>query len=274
MNVIDTPTTTLDIETLPDMRDGALDAFRAAVQENFKAPSDMTKEKACADLGMTDNDEIKFTSKANALDLWAARFKEEKSEEVAQAEWRKTSFDGSRGRIAVIGLQFNDESPIAFYRGDYRDPDAEREILTDAFEAIADNFSPQSMRNPLYVGHYVAQFDLRFLFQRAVILGIKPPAIIPFQAKPWGDDIFDTMTRWCGAQGSIKLDALCAALGVIGKTEGIDGSMVLDMVLDGRIDDVADYCCDDVTAAYRCYRKMTFNPVSVRTPQELCEIPF
>ncbi len=247
-----------DLETLPDMRPEALEAFRREVTENFKAPSDMTKERACREIGMTDANEIKFTSKDRALELWAERFKDEKGEEVAQANWRKTSFDGARGQICVVGLAVNQAEPVAFCEEDWEHPDAERRTITRAFEYIADSYHPNSDRKPVFVGHNIAGFDLPFLFKRAVILRIKPPAIIPFGAKPWDDAVFDTMMRWCGTQDRISLDNLCAALGEEGKTEGFDGSMVADAVFDGQILRVADYCCDDVAGTRRAHLRMTF----------------
>jgi hypothetical protein len=267
---------TLDIETIPSQKPGLLDEIRASIADNFKAPSDMTKERACAELGMTDANEIKFTSKARALELWADRFKHEKAEEVSQEEYKKTCFDGSQGQICVVGLAFNDADPIAIYRDDWQNPTSEGDLVAEAFTAIADCYHPQSDRRPLFIGHNITGFDLRFLFQRAVILGIKPPSIIPFHAKPWDDAVFDTMTRWAGNQGGIKLDALCKALGVGGKTEGVDGSMVWPMVQEGRIDEVADYCRGDISATYRAYCRLTFQPLPVAQAcaQEVDELPF
>jgi hypothetical protein len=267
---------TLDIETIPSQRQGLLDEIRASIADNFKAPSDMTKERACAELGMTDANEIKFTSKARALEMWAHRFKFVKAEEVAQEEYKKTCFDGAQGQICVIGLALDDAAPIAIYRDDWQDPDSESGLIAEAFELIGDCYHPNSDRRPLFIGHYITGFDLRFLFQRAVILGIKPPSIIPFHAKPWDESVFDTMVKWAGNQGSIKLDALCKALGVEGKTEGVDGSMVWQMVQEGRIGEVADYCRDDIAATYRAYCRMTFQPLPVvrAEAQEYEEIPF
>jgi hypothetical protein len=257
---------TADIETLPDMRPEALESFRHDAATNFKAPSDMTKERACAELGMTDANEIKFTSKDRALTLWAERFKDELGETVAQANWRKTAFDGARGQICVIGLQADDGAPVSFYESDWEHPNAERRVLTEAFVFIADTYSANSMRSPVFIGHRIAGFDLPFMFKRAVILGIKPPSIIPFGAKPWDESIYDTHDRWCGRNEFIKLEALCAALGVAGKSEGMDGSQVADYVFDGRIHEVAQYCEGDVGAAYRAYRRMTFQPLPVEAP--------
>ncbi|EJO27421.1 hypothetical protein, partial [Achromobacter marplatensis] len=72
----------LDIETLPDMREGALQAFIDDAKENFKAPSTLTKEQAAADLGLTDKDQIKFTSKDAMIAQWVSTFKESKGPEL------------------------------------------------------------------------------------------------------------------------------------------------------------------------------------------------
>ena len=56
-----------DIETIPCQK-GALDyaSFLEAEKKGFKAPSTLTKGKACEDLGITGND-AKFTSKDDAI---------------------------------------------------------------------------------------------------------------------------------------------------------------------------------------------------------------
>ncbi|MFM0044063.1 3'-5' exonuclease family protein [Paraburkholderia sediminicola] len=247
---------TIDIETIPSQNPAILEAIRADLRENFKAPSTMTKEKACAELGMTDPDKIKYTSKDKALEMWVERFRDEKLEETAQEQWRKTSFDGGSGQIAVIGIALNDAEPVTFYSEDWANDEAK--ILRATFDAIKDVYTPSSDRRPVFIGHYVTEFDLRFIFQRAVVLGIKPPSIIPFHARPWDDYVFDTMTRWAGFKGSVGLDRLCGALGIAGKTEGIDGSKVWDYVVAGKIAEVAAYCANDVRMARAAYKRMTF----------------
>jgi hypothetical protein len=65
------------------------------------------------------------------------------------------------------------------------------------------------------------------------------------------------MAMWTDdRRGRVSLDALCLALGVQGKG-GIDGSMVAEMVRQGRIDDVAAYCVQDVRCVRACYQRMT-----------------
>ncbi|WP_164707919.1 hypothetical protein [Paraburkholderia phosphatilytica] len=211
---------------------------------------------------MTDANEIKFTSKDSAIEKWVARFRDEKLEETAQETLKKTSFDGARGQIAVIGLKFGAGESRAIWSPSWNEDFGEGLVLREAFDAIESAFSACNMRQPVFIGHYISGFDLPFLFKRAVILGVEPPAILlhAMRAKPWDDCLFDTMKRW-DAQNNIKLDALCAALGVQGKTEGMDGSQVWEYIRTGRIAEVAAYCMDDTDAAYRAYRRMSFLPI-------------
>lgn len=250
----------LDIETIPSQDPAVLEAIRKSVREDFRAPSGLTKEQAAADLGMTDPGEIKFTSKDSMIAKWVDRFRDEKAEDVAQEEYRKTCFDGGKGHIAVIGLAFDGEQPFAGYTvdddGDF-DVSMERWIIQGAFDDIAESYDPAKDQRPVFVGHNVTGFDLRFLFQRAVVLGIKPPSIIPFGARPWDANVFDTMTAWAGHGNRISLDNLCAALGIEGKGT-ISGADVWPMVQAGKIREVAEYCRHDVEITRNAFYRLSF----------------
>lgn len=250
----------LDLETCPSQDPAVIEAIRADLRENFKAPSTLTKEKACAELGMTNADEIKYTPKDKALEMWVERFRDEKLEDAAQEEYRKTSFDGGKGHIAVIGLAIGDAIPFAIESvnavGEY-DAKWEAETIREAFCRISDAYSACSDMRPVFVGHNVTNFDLRFLFQRAVVLGIKPPSIIPFHAKPWDAHIFDTMIAWAGVGNRISLDNLCKALGIEGKGE-ISGADVWPMIQAGKIAEVAEYCVHDVEITRDAFYRLSF----------------
>lgn len=251
----------LDIETIPDQRPGALDEFLQAAKDDFKAPSTLTKEQAAKDLGLTDASDIKFTSKDAMIARWVEAFKEIKGPEVAEEAWRKTALDGARGQVLMIGTAIEDDEPVVFHEGN------ERDTLARFFEEI----TRSSLRNngglSQFIGHNVIGFDLKFIYHRAVILGVKPHHHFPIHPKGWDECVFDTMTRWAGHGNRISLDDLCKALGLPGKGE-IDGSMVWDMYRDGKIGELLQYCADDVTKTREVWRRLQFLPMPVTANQD------
>ncbi|MCG7657164.1 3'-5' exonuclease [Wielerella bovis] len=175
----------LDIETIPNQSPTAYADILAAVQADFKAPSGMTKEQFAADLGISDPSEIKYTSATTLKARWEQEMAASKSAEIAEQEYRKTALNGGYGEIFCIGFAI-DEDEVQVIRGEN-----EAETLQLFFDVI----KPKS-RIPLFIGHNLTAFDLRFLWQRAVINKIKP-SIPSFKNMP-RDMIFDTMTEWAG----------------------------------------------------------------------------
>ncbi len=252
----------LDIETVPDMRDGAREAFIENARNNVKAPSDLTKEKALDELGVTDASERKFTSKDRALSMWCERFGQEKAEEIGDSEWRKTSFDATQGHICCVGWAIDDSEPVSDFIQTIND---EKEVLNLFFSEIKKSHAHDHMRRPLFIGHNHVGFDLPFIFRRAVILGVEPPIWMPRLPKAWDESVFDTMVEWAGHNNRISMDALCRALGIAGK-DGMDGSMVCDSFLQGQIEKIAEYCCGDVHRTREIYRRMTFKSTDEIAP--------
>jgi predicted PolB exonuclease-like 3'-5' exonuclease len=116
-------------------------------------------------------------------------------------------------------------------------------------------------------------FDLRFLLQRSIILGVKPSwnRFQEFGKKPWemgkylsfarysNLPIFDTMQEWSnwGSQ-KVGLEHVALALGIPTPKEGIDGSEVWNFYKDGKINDICEYCKRDVETTRAVYNRMTF----------------
>lgn len=240
----------IDIETLPDLRPGAREAFIKAATESVKAPSTYTKEQLAADLGITDKDEIKFTAKDSLAAQWAVKVGPSMAETIGDEAWRKTSFDATQGQILMIGVAFDDNQP-AVITGN------EAEILYKFHSWLEGVYSSVNHGRPRFVGHNLIDFDLPFIFRRSAILGIKPHPIFPVMPSRYSDSVYDTMVAWAGFNGRIKLDALLTALGFDGKGN-IDGSMVYDYYSAGRIDELCDYCAKDVDDTRKVWSKMTF----------------
>lgn len=220
----------LDIETIPTQRDD----LKALVAEKVTPPASMSKPETIA--------------------KWEA----EKKPEAIEEEWRRTALDGAMGEIVAIAWAVDDEVPQVAWRSLER---PEADVLAEFFGSIAPRLNtPGRPIRPTWVGHFITGFDLRFIWQRAVILGVEPGFYLPYDAKPWGSDVFDTKTAWSGVSSygkSASLDTLCKVMGFAGKGD-IDGSKVWDYVKAGRMPEVAEYCKDDVEKARLLHRRMTF----------------
>jgi hypothetical protein len=241
--------TYIDIETIPGQ--GLYQEFLKDAQENFKAPSDLTKAKACEDLGLTGND-AKFTSKDEAISKWVARFSEEKAPEVAEHNWRRTALDGAQGEIISIAWAIRDTEVDTVWR-DLPGP-SEHTMLTDFFGCLAEELAGKP---PFFIGQFIAGFDLKFIFHRAVILGVRPPFDLPFNGRH-DQHFYDTQQAWAGFKGRMSQDNMCKALGIEGKPGDIDGSNVWDHVRDGDIKRVVEYNIDDVEKVRKLHKRLTF----------------
>lgn len=220
----------IDIETIPSQ----LDWVKKEIAEKITAPANYKK--------------------AESIEKW---FKDN-GEDATDDKWRKTSFDGSLGEIVAISWAVDDGAPKVVSRGL---GESEAVLLDEFFlELQIDLTDKQNITHePVWVGHYITGFDLRFLWQRCVLNNIPPSVNIPYAAKPWDRQVFDTKIEWSGMQstGSGSLDMVSKIMGYEGKGD-IDGSKVWDYVKDGRIKEVAGYCKDDVEKCRRLHKRMIF----------------
>ena len=171
---------------------------------------------------------------------------------------RKTALDGGMGRIASIAWSVGGDTEI--YGGHSAEKngwtiDRERRLLKHFF-AEANDFADELCVDPVLVGHNILGFDIRWLWKRAIVLGVAVPDWWPISAKPWSPEVFDTMIMWEGVGGRISQDRLGRILGVGGKGD-IDGSQVAGIWDAGRYDDVFDYNCDDVVKVRKIWARIT-----------------
>lgn len=226
----------IDIETIP--------AQNPAIRQQLEA--DAQAEKALIKAPANYKDEAKI-----------AEYIAAKSAEIdadIENRWRKTALDGAYGQIVACALACGDG------RIESASDMNEREMLDWINNMMAG--MTQGYQLPVFVGHNISGFDLKFIFQRMVINQIKPHKNIPFFAKPWDDCIFDTMVKWAGVGNRVSLDKLCKVLNIDVKGseigEEIDGSKVWDFVKAGRLDEVETYCAGDVARVRKIHKLMTF----------------
>lgn len=245
----------IDIETIPAQRPDILAHMEqsmwesveaekqalAAALEGIKAPANYKDEAKIADYIAERRKSLlaEFDAKLAAFDVKLA-------EKIAG-----TGLDGAFGQVFCIGWAW-DDGDVRTVLCDALDGKTEAIVLSEFFEDM-----PTGLRQVRVIGHNVANFDLRFLKQRAMVLGVKPPLSLPFDAKPWDETIFDTMVQFAGVGKTIGLDRLALALGIPGKA-GLSGADVWPMVQEGHYEEVADYCVRDVELTRAVFRRMTF----------------
>lgn len=186
-------------------------------------------------------------SKPETIAAWV---KDKKSAAVDEAIAR-TSLDGALGHICCIGWAFDGQRAQAVTL----DTEQSEADIIEEFFANANDIVSHQTGTITVVGHHVIGFDLPFIWQRAICLGIRVPAWFPRQPRPWNDIVFDTMNAWAGHRGSISMDKLCEALGIAGKGD-LDGSMVAQLWTDGRYDEISEYCKGDVDRTRAIHRRM------------------
>lgn len=218
----------IDIETIPCQRPGCIEEIRAEI----KPPGNISKQ--------------------DTIDKWMA----ENADEAAAQKYHATGLDGGQGEIIVIGFTVGDKEPVTFFR-DALAGQCEATLLENAFSGIQ---AECGILDPYFIGHYAFDFDLRFLYQRAVINRVKPPFNLNQESRYNGDRAFDTRIAWCGSARDkhIGLARLCGILGIPVKTNGIDGAHVREAIQQGHLSEVVDYCREDVMATREVYKRLTF----------------
>lgn len=231
-----------DIETIPAQVPEMIAYLRAEMKADLDAGLDAIRAPA------NYKDEAKISEYVQA-----ARSKMLAEHEASvQAEYLKTSFDGGLGQICAIGWAFDNDEPASVQVDDLT-PASEAAMLRTFFDAIKGKPS----QRVCFIGHNVIGFDLRFVWQRAMVHKIKPPFHFPRDPKPWSETVFDTMLAWSGLKVGGSMDKLCRVFGIAGKGE-MDGSKVWPMVQAGQIEAVATYCRGDVDRTRQLHKRMTF----------------
>jgi len=226
----------IDLETLPTDEQWIKDEIRQSISPpaNYKKP-----------------ESIEAWMKANG-------------ESAYQDAFSKTSFDGSSGRICCIGFAIDNGPAIAFY-GDSGCSEREKEIgLIQTFFDYMNKYCREIIHcgpevAPVeWIGHNLTGFDLRFLYQRCVILGINTHGLrVPVDERHGKGRVFDTMIAWkgFGAKAGGSMERLCKVLDIPGKGD-VSGADVWPMYQQGRIDEIAEYCKGDVERTRKIYKRL------------------
>ena len=220
----------LDIETIPQQPE---EEAKALIAETIEAPATMKKAETIKDWHEGNG---KYAGVKDA---------------AIEDAYRKTSFDGAKGEICSIawkveGFDINSTSRA----GGWSEADMLEQFFTD-LKLLCNG------RPPYFIGQFIGGFDLKFIFHRSIILGVKPPFAIPFDGRH-KSHLYCTQAAWAGFGGRMSQDNLCRALGIEGKPDDIDGSKVWDFYKAGKIERIEEYNRYDVETVEKIYNRINF----------------
>lgn len=186
-----------------------------------------------------------------------------------QKSFQDSSLSGNFGRILCIGF-IDEDRDGKFQRGvigweeeSERFVEDEKLILEEFWRRVR-GFNERSHR---IVGHNILAFDLKFIFKRSVVHGVRPTFDFNF-AKYRSQPIFDTMCEWdkWDFKDRISLGDLAMVLGLeSSKAGGVDGSRIYELHQAGEYQAIYEYCLRDVDLTRAVYKRMVFAPVAQET---------
>ena len=102
---------------------------------------------------------------------------------------------------------------------------------------------------PALVGYNSLSFDLPVVRARAMLFRQGCWHMAHFNFRPYSEHHVDLCDLLAGRSRSrMTLDQAVRFFGIGSKTAGMDGSKVADLADEGRFQEIADYCLDDVVA--------------------------
>jgi len=179
---------------------------------------------------------------------------EESNKDLVESIYKKsknpyesTALDGNFGRIFCIG--YIKEPPRA----------DKASILSGTEKEILEGFWQIARDVDVFIGHNVMDFDLKFIYKRSIIHGVKPSRELSF-ARYRSEPIFDTMREWekWSMRGATSLDVLAKIFGFKTSKDEMCGSEVFGKYKEGKFDEIYKYCKKDVELTRKIYYRMNF----------------
>jgi hypothetical protein len=184
----------------------------------------------------------------------------DKVKDCSEEEYRKLSLEPEYSRLLCIALLIEEDGRV-IHRGTLG---RDRETLTfhldeartlRAFWNLVRGFNPYK---DLLIGWNLLDFDMHLICLRSVICRVQPTIDLRFQRfrdRP----IYDCMWEFEHWRRRISLDEAAKILGLeSSKKDGIDGSRVYDLFLDGRHQEICDYALRDTELTREIYYRLNF----------------
>lgn len=127
----------------------------------------------------------------------------------------------------------------------------ERALLEAFWEVV------RPARDWRFVTYNGLAFDLPFLLRRSLYLGVPPTAALPLRryAPESHFDVMRVLANWERGD-ALRLDVVAALLGLAKTPAGMEGSRVLPLWRQGRVEEIEAYCLGDVRLVYEVFLRV------------------
>lgn len=130
-----------------------------------------------------------------------------------------------------------------------------KEELVDTFDEGEER---EIMRDIRWVGYNIRKFDLEAIWLKAIKYKLFFLAKL-IQRSRFDKSVYDLMEKIQGPRSMefISFDTALKLFDLGGKTDGVDGSMVYDLYLEGKMESViVPYCIDDIMSNRELYKRI------------------
>ena len=220
MQYFRTGSVVFDIETIPTQNCKHIARLKEEFDKTFKVSGSLNKQKL-VDLidpkGLEHNKDLMSLSQNELIKMYEPIAAETQFDKV----YRNTSFDGGLGEIISIAwMDLDRQEPFCITRSLDQ---SEAQLLIDFSEGINGvRCDGNRCKDIYFIGHNIAQFDLKFMWKRFVVNNVAPSFKLRINGYH-GKDFYDTMLGWdgksYGSKNKRSLDFICNALGIEGKGE-------------------------------------------------------
>lgn len=198
-----------------------------------------------------EEDYLEFVPRNYKKDESIKKFIDDNKPELSKKIIKTRSLDPLQCKVICISYSFNGQKPQAI-------TGKEETILEILQTKIQDYIKEEggSITGLSLVGHNIKKFDAPILYLRACKYDLDPLKQLLYFTRR---DIIDTMEMgsYYVYGHMVSLDSLCKFFRVESPKSKMDGSMVYDFYKQGRIEDIAKYCNEDVQALIDIYKKLS-----------------
>lgn len=174
--------------------------------------------------------------------------KELTNDEIYQ---EKSGLQAEYGKIVCISIAYlrYNESNVPSIKSKSFTSEDEKELLNNFFAFLKS--AKDKLPDSVFAGHNILEFDIPFLFKRALINGLQVPDQFNMNGKkPWEINIIDTIKIFANGawkEGYTPLSTLATILGLPTPKDDIDGSDVSRVFWEEKdLNRISKYCEKDV----------------------------